>query len=96
MHVETDPYYGLYVLNDLLKWSALHLVLRRRKRIQSARTVVLSGEAQTGKSIALQQLPARLPQFKVLLVTLPPEQQPGRKITWRPFLRISVKLRGIV
>jgi hypothetical protein len=56
------------------------------KRTPSAKTVILSGEAQTGKSIAMQQLPARLSQYLVLLVTLPQQQAPGRKITWQPFL----------
>ena len=34
----------------------------------------------------LQQLPVRLAEYKVLLVVLPLQQAPGRKITWRPFL----------
>lgn len=90
---ETE-YYGLYALGDLLKWPALRLVLRRRKRIGSARTVVFSGAAHTGKTIALQLLPSRLPEFKVLLVTLPQQKAPGRKITWRPFLLSILAAQG--
>jgi hypothetical protein len=66
--------------------TALRLVLRRRKQVAARRTIIFSGAAQTGKTIALHLLPSRLPEFKMLLVTLPPQKAPGRKITWRPFL----------
>ena len=85
MEAETE-YYGLYALKDLLEWPALRLVLRRRKQVVARRTIIFSGAAQTGKTIALHLLPSRLPEFKMLLVTLPPQKAPGRKITWRPFL----------
>ncbi len=95
VRVDTNTeYYGLYALKDLLNWPALDLVLRRRKQIRSVRTVVFSGAAQTGKTIALQLLPPRLPEFKVLLVTLPQQKAPGRKITWRPFLLSILAAQG--
>ena len=83
-----SSYYGLYALNALLENPAFQRVLlqQKRKRTPTAKTVILSGEAPTGKSIAMQQLPARLSDCKALLVTLPQQQAPGRKITWRPFL----------
>ena len=77
-----SSYYGQYALDAQLKYSPLLQVLRRRKQqTPSAKTVILSGVAKTGKSIAMQQLPVRLAQYKVLLVTLPPQRAPGRKIT---------------
>jgi hypothetical protein len=95
IRVETNSeYYGLYALKNLLDWPSLHLVLLRRKRITSRRTVVLSGAAQTGKTIALQLLLPRLPEFKVLLVSLPQQTAPGRKITWRPFLLSILAAQG--
>lgn len=93
MATDSD-YYGLYALKNLLEWPALHLVLLRRKRTALRRTVVFSGAAQTGKTIALQQLPLRLPEFKILLVTLPQQKAPGRKITWRPFLLSILEAQG--
>ena len=88
-------YYGAYALKNLLEWPALRLVLRRRKRIGSARTVVFRGAAHTGKTITLHLLPPHLPEFKLLLATLPPQKAPGRKITWRPFLLSILAAQGL-
>ena len=75
--------------------TALQLILSRRKRLASRRAVVLSGVAGTGKSTALQALPAQLALFTCLLVTVPQHAtDPSRKASWRAFLQCILTAQG--
>lgn len=77
--------YSDYVLRDLLTWPALRTVLYTKHA--SRRVLILSGVARTGKSGALQRLPARLPRFRCLTITLPRNPtEPVRKASWRAIL----------